>query len=122
MTLFTLFLGLISTASAGPAGHEVQLDSTPFSSEDTRWDVVGQGTVELTGLSAGWRISPSINIIAGWRYGAMSNTMDTNDIEILESDDVYEEYNDDGPSIGLKLHQVSVGANYSWEAKHWLQP
>ena len=120
MTLFTLFLGLISTANAGPTGHDVQYELSTIQSDDSRWDMVGSGTVSLRGLRSSWRVADNINVTGGWRYGSTSNNVSIYDGSIAEEEDsvVYES----GPQIGLNLHQISVGAKYTWAAKNWLQP
>ncbi len=122
MTFFTLFMGLISTANAGPAGHELYYEASTLTSQDERWEMVNGSEMVLNGLKGGFQVVPNVHITGGWRYGSASRVLQLEGTSMISEDEEYGDIDIDGPEIGINLHQTSLGAKYTWAAKNWLQP
>ena len=122
MTLFTIFMSVISTADAGPAGHDLQYEVSTIQNQDGRWDHVGSQTLSMTGLRGSWRVTDEINVTGGWRRGTTSTSTEVYETDMAVIEEESYPVVIDGPQIGLRVDQASVGAKYTWAAKHWLQP
>ena len=122
MTLFTIFMGMISTADAGAVGHDVQYEMSTIQTQDSRWDLVGSNILSMTGVRGSWRVTDTINVTGGWRRGTTNSSADLYEADMTVMEEGTYPIVVDGPQIGLRLDQASVGAKYTWAAKHWMQP
>jgi len=122
MMFIAISLGLLANASAGPVGHEVNIESGLMSNEDPMWEMFqGYGALLTTGVSGGIHVAPQTTVRVAWQHGATGGTLS------LDGDDsVTDEYGDplyiEGPYLGIVVDRYSVGAKYTWAATHWFQP
>jgi hypothetical protein len=124
MFIIAIVIGLFSTASAGPVGHEVALEASVLATPDPGWNMFTDQGLMTQGVRGGMLIAPKTNVTLGWRHAAVGNTLSIGDDEPVydENDEYSVAYEStEGPYLGIVLDQYTIGAKYSWEPRHWMR-